>query len=121
MLLLRGPEQGLDFSVALGVVFGRLHDALPGKGFSFNIKGGVPPAIGVQFLLELGVVGDAGGVHLVVVAVVGIEPQLLLVALHRGGPVVRRLLAGAPLPVAVPRLGEPLSLVALELFRKQHC
>jgi hypothetical protein len=34
---------------------------------------------------------------------------------------VRRLLAGAPLPVAVPRLGEPLSLVALELFRKQHC
>lgn len=121
MFLLGGSEQRLDFSIPLGVVFGGLHDALPGEGFSFDIEGGVSPAIGVQFLLEFGVVGDAGGVHLVVVPVVGIEPQFFLVALHGGGAVVRGLLAGGALAVAVARLREALSLVALELFRKQHC
>lgn len=120
LLLLGGPKKCLDFSISLGVILGGLYNGLSWHWIRLTIKGVSPPG-GVQFLLELGVVGDAGSVDLVILAIICIEAQLFLLTLHGGRAVVGCLLARSALPLAVPRLRKTLALVAIHLFRNQHC
>lgn len=72
-LLLAGPKQCLDLAIPLRVVFGGLDNDLLGEGLCFAIEG-VSASVGVQFLLEFGIIGDAGGVYLVILSVICIEP-----------------------------------------------
>ena len=81
---LAGSEQSLNLHIFIGIVLGGLHNDLLGQAFcSLTIKGISPPGR-MQFLLKLGVIGDVGGITLIILCIISVESKLLLITLHGG-------------------------------------